>query len=61
MTTPLRELVESSLADQGYDLKKSVVRKRRDGDTWQNIAYWIKETTGRTVTAETVRRWHNIT
>jgi len=58
-SSPLKELVDRALTEQGYDLKKSVIRKRKAGESWQAIAWWIKELTGRTVTAETVRRWYN--
>lgn len=61
MATPLQQLVETELDAAGHNLKQSVIKSRKRGDTWQDIAYWIKETTGRTVTAETVRRWYNIT
>ena len=57
--SPLKELVEQTLSDHGYDLRKSVIRKRKAGESWQAIAHWIKDQTGRTVTAETVRRWYN--
>lgn len=57
--TASHQLAEKVLAEQGYDLDKTVRRMRKDGQSWQEIAYWIKERTHRTTYATTVRRWYD--
>ena len=57
--TAAHELQASILADQGYDLDKTVKRLRRDGESWASIARWITNQTHRPVTHETLRRWYN--
>lgn len=55
---PLRQLIELELAGHHLDLDDELRWRRAEGQTLQHIANWIIETTGRSVTAETIRRWH---
>lgn len=59
MATAKQELLERIFAEQGITLAKTVRRYRKQGMSWQTIAHWVRDNSGHTLTAETLRTWYN--
>lgn len=59
-TSPTRKLIDQQLAANGeHKLDTIVKRQRRAGDSWDTIAYQVRDATGITITGQTLRRWYN--